>query len=115
MVYLIQRTKNKFYFECMSFTPVGITLQHKMNNDPTLKKQIASGNVVVLATEVFDRILGESFSQYGKVLFLKNRTLTITCRNNALAQEIRMAQLRIVDALNEKLGESLVDRIRYLS
>lgn len=47
-------------------------------------------------------------------LFLKNRTLTVSCPNSIIAQEVQIHQLEIVDKINLKLGKKEVDRIRYL-
>jgi len=58
-------------------------------------------------------VLGETADKIDP-LFLKNRTLTVTCANSDIAQILREAQEEIVVKLNDMLGENEVDRIRYL-
>lgn len=98
----------------MVFTPLGDALQQKMSSHSTLKKQVEASDVVLFAEEVFKELFfGES--KYVRPLFLKNRTLTITCNSTAIAQEIRLNQASIVEKINQKMGKTEVDRIRYLA
>lgn len=97
----------------MAFTPVGQTLANDDNS--SLKKQGDAGVIVELAEAVFADIFGPEQAVHAKPLFLKNRTLTVTCSSAAMAQEIRVNQQKIVKELNKKLGKKEVDRIRYLA
>ena len=99
----------------MPFTPVGDALQDKMKQNTGLKKQIETNAVVEISEKVFADYFGEQQSVHVKPLFLKNRTLTVTCSNSAVAQEIRLNQSHIVARINDALGEPGVDRIRYLA
>jgi len=96
----------------MIFTPLGDALQDKSGNKG-LQKQEESGEVVEYAIIAVKELLGDS-AKKTKPLFLKNRTLTITCDNQKVAQEVRDNQQAIVDKINDKLGKKDVDRIRYL-
>ena len=58
---------------------------------------------------------GKEISQAAKPLFLKNRTLTVSCSNSEIAQKIRENQTEIVEKINHVLGKNEVDRIRYLA
>lgn len=71
--------------------------------------------VIEYAQSVLDGMFGAEQASHAKPLFLKNRTVTITCSTSAIAQEIRLNQQTIVDKINEKLGKKEVDRIRYLA
>lgn len=99
----------------MTFSPLGDTLKDKMKTQKPLQKQVEAAQVVEIAEEVFKKIFGEEQAVHAKPLFLKNRTLTVTCSTSAIAQEIRINQAKIVDKINEKLGKKEVDRIRYLA
>ncbi len=99
----------------MSFTPIGDALKDKMQQQKTLKGQIVSGQVIDAATAVFIELFGEEQAQHIKPLFLKNRTITVTCSSSVIAQEIRLNQPHIVSLINKKAGNSEVDRIRYLT
>ncbi|MBT4153912.1 MAG: DUF721 domain-containing protein [Candidatus Magasanikbacteria bacterium] len=98
-----------------SFTPIGDTLHGKMQKDSTLAGQLESQEVLDAAQAVFDSIFDEKMRMHIKPLFLKNRTLTVTCSSSAVAQEIRLNQSSIVKKINKALGKAEVDRIRYLA
>ena len=66
------------------------------------------------AKEVMEEILNKDNSKQVSPLFLKNRTLTISCHNAEAAKELQEKQQEIVLKINEKLGNSEVDRLRYL-
>lgn len=88
-------------------------------NDNFLKKTprqrpVEVGAVVEYAEEAVAEILGKDKINEAKPLFLKNRTLTITCSSSAMAQEVCLHQQEILDKINQKLGKTEVDRIRYL-
>lgn len=99
----------------MSFTPLGDTLHKKMAGQSPIKKQVEAALVIEYAEQVLSDLLGASQAIHAKPLFLKNRTLTITCSSSAVAQEVRLKQGLIVEHLNLKLGKKEVDRIRYLA
>lgn len=98
----------------MSFTPIGDAIASKKAGDSALKQQADAGNVMTATEEVFQALFGE-LAEHARPQFLKNRTLTVACSSSAMAQEIRLNQAQIVKAINKKLGEPLVDRIRYLT
>lgn len=99
----------------MSFTPVGDMLQHKLGDNPGLKKQVEGEEVIDAANTVFEDFFGADLMVHIKPLFLKNRTLTVTISSSTVAQELRVNQKAIVDKINGKLGKNDIDRIRYLA
>lgn len=99
----------------MAFTPLGDALQKKVIKSGPLARQVEASMVVLYAEEVLQEIFGAENAIHAKPLFLKNRTLTVTCSSSSMAQEIRLKQQLIVDKINDKLGKKEVDRIRYLA
>ncbi len=99
----------------MPFTPLGDTILSKLSGNSTLKRQIETSNVVEVAKEVIESLLGAEIGAHVRPLFLKNRTLTVSCGSSSVAQEIRLRQLEIVAKINEKIGKNEVDRVRYLA
>jgi predicted nucleic acid-binding Zn ribbon protein len=71
--------------------------------------------IVEIAEAVFAEIFDKSMAVHAKPLFLKNRTLTVTCSSPDAAKEIRTNHRTIVDKINDKLGKKEIDRIRYLA
>ncbi|MFH1286469.1 MAG: DUF721 domain-containing protein [Candidatus Magasanikbacteria bacterium] len=99
----------------MPFAPIGDTLKEHVNKKGPLKKQVEASLAVDAAQEVIESMFDAELAIHAKPLFLKNRTLTVTCSSSAMAQEIRLKQSEIVEKINEKIGKNEVDRIRYLA
>lgn len=97
------------------FTPLGDALRDKANKNSPLDKHAESAEIIEIANTVLASLFGEELARDASPLFLKNRTLTISCASTAAAQEIRLNQSDIVAQINEKLGKNEVDRIRYLA
>lgn len=49
-----------------------------------------------------------------RALSVKNKVLTISCVSAALAQEIKMREKVITERVNKELGDTMIERIRYL-
>jgi predicted nucleic acid-binding Zn ribbon protein len=98
----------------MTFTPLGKALDDKISDKSALKQQVEASQIVEIAEKVLEEMFGE-LSKHAKPLFLKNRTLTISCSTSVMAQEIRLNQMDIVEKVNKALGKKEVDRIRYLT
>jgi len=95
--------------------PTDNALNNKTNDQKTLDDQSDDSQVIEIAQKVFADVFGKETAIHAKPLFLKNRTLTVTCSSSSMAQGIRMNQKQIVDKINDKLGKIEVDRIRYLA
>jgi hypothetical protein len=91
----------------MTFSPINNSEQD--NNKPKKDEEfikIAQGCI----EEIFEAAVAEKMNP----LFLKNRTLTISCSNQEIAEKVRENQNKIIKKINVKLGTKEVDRIRYL-
>ncbi len=95
----------------MSFTPLGDTLHEK--NDK--KTESDEDPILLVGQEVLIGLFGDELGTAAKPLFVKNRTMTISCANSEIAKEIRENQQDIVAKINEKIGSKEIDRIRYLA
>lgn len=98
----------------MSFIPLGKTLHEEKKFKTPLKGQVEASQILDCASCVLVEILGKEQAFHVKPLFVKHRTLTITCSNSVVAQEIRNNQNNIIGKINEKLGKKEIDSIRYL-
>lgn len=94
---------------------LGSALLKKQATNSTLSKQVEAGMVVEKAQQTLDAIFGSDISANAKVLFIKNRTLTVTCSHGSVSQDIRLRMQEIVEKINRAYGSSVIDRIRYLS
>ncbi|MBT4121197.1 MAG: DUF721 domain-containing protein [Candidatus Magasanikbacteria bacterium] len=76
-------------------------------------KKEGDAHLLECAKKSLEAVLGETSKKIDP-LFLKNRTLTVTCANSEIARELREAQEEIVVEINKMLDQDEVDRIRYL-
>ncbi len=101
----------------MAFTPLSSALGDRFKGSKSMhsiQSQATAALVVEEAGRLFTELFGSIANQI-RPLYIKNRTLTITCSSAAVAQEIRLRQAEIVEGINAKLGQKEVDRIRYLA
>lgn len=85
-----------------------------MSDNINKNKQLDE-EVLHASEETLKEVLSAEIVVLTRPLFLKNRTLTISCSNSMAAQEISQHQQEIVDKINAKLGKNEVDRVRYLT
>lgn len=76
---------------------------------------IDATRVVAAAEQVLCAIFTPSIAAHMKPLYLKNRTLTVSCSSTTVAQELKLRESDILAKLTDALGASLVDRLRYFS
>jgi predicted nucleic acid-binding Zn ribbon protein len=99
----------------MVFTPLGNTLNEMFKKNVSLGKQIETSEIIEISKIIFEEVFGLELAREIKPLFLKNRTLTVSCSSSTIAQEIRLNQVEIVEKINKKSGKNEIDRIRYLA
>jgi len=78
-------------------------------------KSIEAAGVVEAVEKIIEKLFGTEMAKYIKPLYLKNRTLTVSCTNSTVAQELKLQEPEILGQLTDKLGGKLVDRIRYFA
>lgn len=93
---------------------LGNILKHHASQIPVLKKAEAS-LVVDTANEVLKNIIGSVVIKYARALYCKQGVLAITCLSPVMAQEIRLNEAKIISAINSKLSQLAVNKIRYLN
>ncbi len=98
----------------MSFVSLQDALNKKISANQNLNKQIESAQIIEIAKQVLVEIFEPEIVSSIKPLFLKNRTLTLSCLSSAVAQEITLNQNQIIEKINEKIGKKEIDRLRYL-
>ncbi len=99
----------------MAFTSFRDVVSESSPPKKILTQQVEAAHVLEVTTRILGELFGEALATHAKPLYLKNRTLTITCASAAVAQEIRLNQQAIVQKINDTLGKKEVDRIRYLA
>lgn len=76
---------------------------------------VEAAEVIEAAEAILPTVFEPIMTRRMKPLYIKNRTLTISCDNTTVAQELKLREPEILHRLNQRLGKPLVDRIRYFS
>ena len=97
----------------MPFTPLGDTLHEDKSN--TNAKADEQEEILAIGQTILTEVFGPELGKAAKPLFVKNRTMTISCANSEVATGIRENQQDIVGKINDKYGSKEIDRIRYLA
>lgn len=58
-------------------------------------------------------IIGEKIKDKAKALYVKNRTLTVAVLSSVIGQELKLHETEIIERLNKKAGDNVVDRLRF--
>lgn len=69
--------------------------------------------VVERAQKVFDEFFGPE-PQLVRVLYLKNRTLTVSVSGAPVAQEVKKNESTLLEKIRAATGDATIERIRYL-
>jgi len=84
-----------------------------------IKKSGASEQVSAIdVLNEFNRIIEERYAKNlkdrVKPLYIKNKTLTVSCDNQTTASELKLCERKIIQELNKEKKEPLVQTIRFL-
>ncbi len=69
--------------------------------------------VVETAQKVFDDFFGAE-PQLVRVLYLKNRTLTVSVTGAPVAHELKRTEKQLIENVRTATGDTSIERIRYL-
>ena len=95
--------------------PLGKIVKNTVQKKGGVANSIEAANVVETADKVLADVFPDDVKVLMKPLYIKNRTLTISCSSSAVAQELKLNEPQILEGLEKELGEKLVDRIRYFA
>lgn len=86
----------------------------KKFNQMGIGKSITAALVCEKFDELAQDILGESIAAETKAVSFKDHLLTVQTSSPVIAQEIKLHEHDIHEAINEKLGEGVVRQFRFL-
>lgn len=95
--------------------PLKQLVSQSLNKHAGIKQAVEASLVIEAATEIITRIFGSEIGREIKPLYIKNRTLTVSCPNSTMAQELKLHETEILGELTTTLKEQAVDRIRYFA
>ena len=84
-----------------------------------IKKSGASEQVSAIdVLNEFNRIIearyAKSLKDRVKPLYIKNKTLTVSCDNQTTASELKLCERKIIQELNKGREEPIIQTIRFL-
>jgi hypothetical protein len=76
-------------------------------------KQVQTGLIIRFAEDLIYGMWGQAMEKQVKVVSLKKKILAVRCSNSIVAQEIRLYESRIVNAIINKFGK-VVERLQLI-
>ena len=80
-----------------------------------LMRGVAGAMAVEEASRLLISIFGSTASNTCQVMPIKNRVLLIACLSSVLEDDIKKREKEIVNSINRKIGECVVEKIRFLA
>ena len=78
------------------------------------KSRLKQGIQSVQIEEVWEAVMGKTIAQYTDKLEIKGRTLFITTAVAPLKNELLFQKVKIIERLNETLGEKIIDEVKII-
>ena len=78
------------------------------------KSLLKQGIQSVQIEEVWEAVMGKTIAQYTDKLEIKGRTLFITTAVAPLKNELLFQKVKIIERLNETLGEKIIDEVKII-
>lgn len=83
--------------------------------DPALRRMGVRGRVRLLQLDLtLTELLGARLAPLCRVVELTGHTLVIATAHTALAHQLQLDSPRLLDALNARLGEERLQRLRFV-
>ena len=60
---------------------------------------------------LWEKTMGSNINSYTTEIYLKNKTLYVNLSSSVLRQELSYGKQKIIDILNDEIGESVVTKI----
>ena len=74
--------------------------------------ELAPATPLARVQRVWERAVGGAVAREADPVAVRDRTLTVVCRSAVWAQELDLMTETVAGALNEALGEPLIDGLR---
>ena len=98
----------------MSFTPIKNLLDQSIQR-AGVKDDVDASLAVDAAQKIFQELLGEEIAKTMKPLYVKRGVLTVSCASSVAAQELKLHEHEIIKKLKERLGKTMVERLRFFA
>ena len=79
----------------------------------TSNKFFGNGLKKVFLKKIWLNVMGKNVSQYTENIYIKNNTLYLKINSSTLKQELSYGTEKIIDNLNNKIGEVQIKKIIF--
>ena len=76
--------------------------------DSGLKKKLTESRI----TNHWEELMGKIIAKRTKSVYIKDKTLFVFLNSSVLRNELMMMRQEIIDTLNKRVGENVIDDIR---
>jgi hypothetical protein len=80
-----------------------------------MMRSVVASMAVEKANYILADMFGERIIDIARAVYIRNRALTVACLSSVSAQEIRLYESKIVGEINKRMGDIVVDKIKYLA
>lgn len=84
------------------------------DNRSAMFRGVAAARAVAAANQILAENFGAAIAESAQAMYVKNSVLCIACLSTTVAQEIRLREATLLDAIASAVGSRAVIRIRYL-
>lgn len=91
------------------------SLLNRPDQNRPLLKQVRAAMLVEATNEFIAKNYGAGANNQARALYLKNGILTIACLSSVLAQEMRLRENNLLQAITAKFGPNAIKKVRYLA
>jgi hypothetical protein len=79
-----------------------------------LMRGVAESMALEEANKLLISIFGETAKNNCQPVFIKNKILSLACLSSVLEEQIKARETEIVSNLNKKLGDQIIEKVRFL-
>lgn len=79
-----------------------------------LMRGVANSMAVEEANKLLISIFGEPAKNNCQAMSVKNKILSVACLSSVLEEKIKLREKEIINSLNKKLGDMVIEKIRFL-
>lgn len=93
---------------------LGDILKYKQKKSP-LMRGVVSALAVKAANDFLRAQYGSQMATLAQAAYARGDTLSIACLSSVAAQEIKLKEAELIDAVNLSTGGQIIKKIKYLS
>lgn len=98
----------------MAFNSLGKLLPQRLRQTG-VEREVLTSQVIIMANELLNDIFGPKTTDFqAQVISLKMRKLSIAAVNPAFRQELMMREKDFLFQLNQKVGRTVAEKIKFI-